>query len=162
MNKFFRYALLVLLLAGSPAFAQGPPTVKKVEIQQVGPQAVSESLIRANIRVKEGDNYSRLAVDDDVRNLYATGYFYNIRIVEQPETDGLTVKYVLVNKMRVTDITFQGNTKFSDEKLQKKLTQKVGEPLDWMDSVCPRRWRLLGKEVEFAWMGDSGGWPFSD
>ncbi len=40
--------------------------------------------------------------------------------------------------------------------------QPVGEPLDWMDSLCPRRWKLMGKEAEFAWMGDSGAWPFSD
>ena len=41
-------------------------------------------------------------------------------------------------------------------------TQVVGEPLDWMSSMCPRRWKLLGKTAEFAWMGDSGAWPFSD
>lgn len=40
--------------------------------------------------------------------------------------------------------------------------QPVGEPLDWLSSICPRRWRLLGKEVDFNWMGESGGWPFPD
>ncbi|RYG26775.1 hypothetical protein EON82_02000 [bacterium] len=40
--------------------------------------------------------------------------------------------------------------------------QKIGEPLDWMETVCPRRWKLRGKTVEFAWMGESGAWPFSD
>jgi alpha-galactosidase len=40
--------------------------------------------------------------------------------------------------------------------------QVVGEPLDWMSSDCPRRWKLLGKTTEFAWMGESGAWPFGD
>jgi len=40
--------------------------------------------------------------------------------------------------------------------------QTVGEPLDWMDTDCPRRWKLLGKKVEFDWMGESGSWPFGD
>ncbi|CAN5717191.1 hypothetical protein BH11ARM2_BH11ARM2_26710 [soil metagenome] len=40
--------------------------------------------------------------------------------------------------------------------------QTVGEPLDWTETLCPRRWRLLGKETEFAWMGESGAWPFPD
>jgi len=71
MNKFFRYALLGLWLVVSPLFAQAPSQVKKVELKLVGPQSVSESLVRANIRVKEGDNFSRLAVDDDVRNIFA-------------------------------------------------------------------------------------------
>ena len=42
------------------------------------------------------------------------------------------------------------------------VQQPIGEPLDWLDSLCPRRWKLQNKEVEFAWMGESGAWPFSD
>ena len=40
--------------------------------------------------------------------------------------------------------------------------QPIGEPLDWMESLCPHQWKLLGKKQEFAWMGESGAWPFSD
>lgn len=42
------------------------------------------------------------------------------------------------------------------------VPQPVGEPLDWMSSMCPRRWKLLGKAKEFAWMGESGALPFPD
>jgi alpha-galactosidase len=41
-------------------------------------------------------------------------------------------------------------------------TQPTGQAVDWMDSICPRQWNLLGKSTEFAWMGESGGWPFPD
>jgi outer membrane protein insertion porin family len=131
MNKFFRYAVLVLLLgAAYGSFAASPSQVRKVEIKQVGPQSVSESLVRANIRVKEGDTFNRLAVDDDVRNLYATGYFDNIRIVEDPSAEGVTVTYVLVNKMRITEIKFVGNDKISTDKLKSTIKSKVGESKD--------------------------------
>ncbi len=131
MNNLFRHALLALLLGVTPCLvAQSPGRLKKIEIKQVGPQSVSEPLVRANIRVKEGDNFSRLAVDDDVRNLYATGYFDNIRIVEEPSAEGVTVIYVLVNKMRVTEIKFTGNTKFSADKLNGIVKSKVGETKD--------------------------------
>ena len=40
--------------------------------------------------------------------------------------------------------------------------QTTGEPLDWMDTDCPRKWKLNGKTVEFEWMGESGAWPFGD
>lgn len=40
--------------------------------------------------------------------------------------------------------------------------QVVAEPLDWLDTDCPRKWRLLGEEVEFAWMDTDGAWPFAD
>ena len=45
MNKFFRYALLVLLLGAVPLFAQSPSQVKTVELKQVGSQTISEPLI---------------------------------------------------------------------------------------------------------------------
>jgi len=38
----------------------------------------------------------------------------------------------------------------------------VAEPLDWLETVCPRRWRLRGRVVEFDWSTADGPWPFSD
>ena len=91
---------------------------------------MSDELIRANIRVKAGDPYRVAAVDDDVRSLYATGLFYNIRVTDEIIAEGVVVTYIVQGKPRLTDIKFSGNTKYKDAKLRKKLTSKVGEPLD--------------------------------
>ena len=63
-------------------------TINKIQVRHVGPPAVSDELIRANIRIKEGDSYSKPNIDVDVRNLYSTGYFYNIRVGEEATRDG--------------------------------------------------------------------------
>ncbi|HKQ38125.1 MAG TPA: POTRA domain-containing protein, partial [Verrucomicrobiae bacterium] len=118
----------LLLLGNAAAHAQAPIT--KIIVTNVGPESVSESLVRANIRVKEGDPYNRVAVDDDVRNLYATGYFYNIRIADERTPDGVIVTYILQPKPRLTDVRFTGNKKFSNSKLRKLVKSKVGEPMD--------------------------------
>lgn len=34
-----------------------------------------------------------------------------------------------------------------------------GEPLDWMDTTCPGRWRLNGEVREFDWFGEEGALP---
>ena len=44
--------------------------------------------------------------------------------------DGVVITYIVQAKPRLTDIKFHGNTKYSNGKLGKKLTSKVGEPLD--------------------------------
>jgi outer membrane protein insertion porin family len=122
---------LALLGSAANGFAQPPPVkVTSVSVTNVGPLSVSESLIRANIKVKTGDAYNRMAVDDDVRGLYSTGLFNNIRVVEDITTDGVTLTYVLQGKLKITDILFTGNKKYSTRKLNKKVTSKVGEPLD--------------------------------
>ncbi|MGV3615725.1 MAG: hypothetical protein ACO1SV_10360 [Fimbriimonas sp.] len=38
----------------------------------------------------------------------------------------------------------------------------TGEPLDWMTTLNPRKWRLNGKRVEFSWMDVNGASPFGD
>ncbi len=40
--------------------------------------------------------------------------------------------------------------------------QPVPEPLDWMETVCPRRWKLRGRTVAFDWSAPEGPWPFRD
>lgn len=38
----------------------------------------------------------------------------------------------------------------------------LGEPLDWLGTSIPRKWKLRGAEVEFDWMAPEGPWPFRD
>ena len=132
MKLLLRLCGLFLLLAGLPMVWAQPSALKvaRIEIKQVGPPAASDELIRANIRVKPADTFLPTAVDDDVRNLYATGFFYNIHVAASNSADGLVLTYTLMGKPRLTDIKFQGNTKLTAAKLKAKLTSKVGEPLD--------------------------------
>jgi alpha-galactosidase len=39
------------------------------------------------------------------------------------------------------------------------VPQPPAEPLDWLDTTCPRRWRLGGREVAFEWTGEGGVEP---
>ena len=123
------FLLLAVLLPHSEGQVLSGPIVR-IDIKHLGPVSVSDDLIRANIRVKVGDPYRRLAIDDDIRNLYGTGLFYNIRVIEDRGADGVVLTYTVQSKPRLTEIRFQGNKKFSDTKLRKKLSSKVGEPLD--------------------------------
>lgn len=124
-------ALVLLLIHCLPVPAQfAAAKVARIEVRHIGPQAASEALIRANIRVKSGDPYLRQAVDDDVRNLYATGFFYNIQVSDEMTADGVVLTYSVQGKPRLTEIKFSGNKKYSDAKLRRKLTSKTGEPLD--------------------------------
>lgn len=112
---------------------EAPPgslKISGIEIKHVGPATVSDELIRANLRMKVGDPYIRPSVDDDVKNLYGTGLFYNIRVAESNSVDGVTVIYLVQAKPRMTELKFTGNKKYDDAKLLKKISSKVGDPLD--------------------------------
>lgn len=132
MKALIRVCGLCALLACLPTVwgqASGSKIVR-VDIQHVGPANVADDLIRANIHIKPGDTYLPATVDDDLRNLYATGLFYNIRVSREQADAGLVLTYVVQAMPRLTDIKFSGNKKFNDDKLKKKLTSKVGEALN--------------------------------
>jgi alpha-galactosidase len=40
------------------------------------------------------------------------------------------------------------------------VEQSVAEPLDWLDTTAPLRWRIHGQTVQYEWYGPEGGSPF--
>ena len=147
--------IVCVLLWGGQAWGQisGPASrallVQKIIIQHEGQPAASEQLIRANIRLKAGEPYSRKASDDDIHNLRNTGFFENVYVTDKQVAGGVEVTYTLVGKPVVTEILFEGNTggrKFKGSKLRKKIRSRTGETLN-----RPRIFsdtRLLQKEYQ--------------
>lgn len=133
MNYLTRAALLIgviCVLLAPAARAQDGSEVYEVSIRHVGPPAVSDALILSNIRVTTGTKYNRNAIDDDVRNLYSTGYFYAIQVLQDYDpAKGYHLIYVVQGNPLLTDIRFEGNTKYKDSKLLKTIGSKVGRPL---------------------------------
>jgi outer membrane protein insertion porin family len=134
MKLFFRlFGIWLLLGCAQVAWSQAVgPKIDEVDIKFVGPAQVSQEFIRANIRVKAGDTYRITSTQDDVHALYGTGQFYNIQVsVNQSTNDsGVVLTYIVQSRPRITEIKLQGNKKVKDSKLKKKITVKVGDPLD--------------------------------
>ena len=133
MKAIFRFVAIFLLIGcGTAAWAQSIGSkISRVDIKFIGPASVSEALIRDNIKLKAGDNYIPGGTQDDVHTLYATGQFYNIRIsVDSADDGGVILTYIVQVRPRITEIKIEGNVKLKESKLKKKVTVKVGDPLD--------------------------------
>lgn len=105
--------------------------ISRIEIKHAGPVSVSDEIIRGNIRSRVGEPYRAITIDDDIRNLYSTDLFYNIRVTrERAEDGGMVVTYVVQANPRLTEIKLQGNSKLKDSAIKKKITSKIGEALD--------------------------------
>ena len=133
MKAIFRLAaIFVLIGCGTAAWAQSIGTkITRVDIKFIGPASVSEALIRDNIKLKAGGTFIPGGSQDDVHSLYATGQFYNIRVsVDQADDGGVILTYIVQVRPRITEIKIEGNVKLKESKLKKKITIKVGDPLD--------------------------------
>jgi hypothetical protein len=108
----------------------GSADVAEIQIGFVGPPSVKEADIRTNIHVRVGAPFDRSAVDRDVRDLYVTGLFYNVRVGSETNAAGLKLSYIVQCNPRLVELKFKGNTRFSDADLQKIITSKVGALLN--------------------------------
>jgi len=133
MKSFSRlFGTCVLLGCATAGWSQtAGPKIDRVDVKYIGPASVSEQFIRSNIRLKAGDPYRANNTQDDVHSLYTTGEFYNIRVsVDQADDGGVILTYTVQVRPRITDIKVVGNVKMKISRLKKKITVKVGDPLD--------------------------------
>ena len=126
----------VLIVVGSvrgqgqaPA-QQGPPIIKSIEIQYVGPQTISKERILAQIRTKPGQPYSESLAEQDIRTLYGTGALQNVRMFAAPEGDGAKVIIVVQTRPHVHEIEIVGARQISVKRLRKNIDLKMNKPLN--------------------------------
>lgn len=103
--------------------------VREIEIQFVGPKTTSESIILANLRTKVGEPFTQSQSEDDVRSLYATGFFSNVKIYQERVDDGLKVIVTVQGKSKLKEIVFEGNKGLSDSRLRKEIKMKPGDTI---------------------------------
>jgi len=108
---------------------QGPPIIRSIEIQYVGPPTISKERVTAQIRTKAGQPYSESLAEQDIRGLYATGMVQNVRMFAEPEGDGVKVVVVLQTRSLVNEIEISGATKISAKSLRKKVDLKINAAL---------------------------------
>lgn len=125
------FALVAVVCAHAQAPAQqGPPIIRSVEIQYVGPEVVSKERVLSQIRTRAGQPYSESIAEQDIRGLYATGAVENVRIFAEPQGDGVKVIVVLQTRSHVHEIEIIGAEHVSAKKLRKNIDLKVNKPLN--------------------------------
>ncbi len=130
-SAFTPFVCVVASLAAVPmtSFAQGKaPIVQQIEVQYAGPASVTKDRLLANMRTRVGQPYSEQVVEEDIRNLYATGNVVNVRIYGEPlgET-GVRVIVVLQAKAKVTAVELEGVKEFKASRIRDKISTKPGD-----------------------------------
>ncbi len=104
--------------------------VRAIEVRFIGPETVNRSIVMANIQTAVGKPRSRDMIEQDVRNLINTGYFFDVRVLEEPVVGGVRIVFQVQGKATIKEITIEGEKQFKDVRLRKECSQKVGDSLD--------------------------------
>ena len=103
--------------------------MREINVEYIGPHTVAKTVILSNMRTTVGQVYSAASVEEDVRNLYATGFFTNLAIKDEPLGDGVRVNVVVEPKPLVKEIVITGASKIKKSRVKKEVKSKVGETL---------------------------------
>ena len=137
--------LLLLCLAATLSIAPGvllpaahaqtlipsaAPTVQAIDVQYVGRATITRDRILENMRTTVGQPFNQQNVEEDIRNLYATGNFSNVRIFSEPAGEGVKVIVIVATKSIIKNVVYQGNAHIKAARLQKEITSKKGGTLD--------------------------------
>jgi outer membrane protein insertion porin family len=130
---FILVIALALFCAGDSAKAQDRIVSgqRVQEIQVMGNQAISTATIMNRLKMKPGDEVNEAALNNEIRRLYATGYFADVfvRIEDRPE--GAIVVFTVAEKPVIGRIEFKGNSKIRTQRLEKRISAKEGDILDF-------------------------------
>ena len=86
-----------------------------------GNHFVSAKLIQSHLKVKPGETWNELKIQNDVRHLFSLGFFEDIQVTGRPDKKGRwTLTYKVKERVFISILEFKGNKKLNDEDLKEK------------------------------------------
>jgi len=95
-----------------------------------GNKAVSTNTILSKIRSKTGAKFMQRVVNEDIKRLYATGFFTDVTANSEEYKGGIRLIFSVTEKSVVKSIVFEGNKSYRAELLKKQIETKDGDVLN--------------------------------
>ncbi|NQT95685.1 MAG: outer membrane protein assembly factor BamA [Candidatus Omnitrophica bacterium] len=119
-------------LAGS-SYAQDSETKTSGQITDIeieGNKVVSTTTVLSKIKIRKGDRFLQKAVNEDIKRLYATGFFTDVSAEVEEYKEGIRLIYSVSEKSLIDKIVFEGNKVYKEEALKKQIDSKDGDVLN--------------------------------
>ena len=114
----------------APVQADQPKNLKVTRIDVRGNQIISTSTVLNNMKTRPGVELNQQMVNEDVKRLYATGFFQDLRIDVEETTEGARLIVVADEKPVIRHIVIEGNKIIKERDLRKDLGLIEGQVLD--------------------------------
>lgn len=101
-------------------------------IKIVGNKKIEKDAVIQKLTNQTGTTLDELAVRDEVKKLFATGYFQDIEVSANAGTKGgVILTYKVVEKPSVSAVEYKGNSEIDDDELSELTKIKVFEIIDY-------------------------------
>ena len=124
LSIFFACLILPHLVAAQQSPGERPIVVKDILVQ--GHRRVQEAVILGRVGTRIGGPFSPTRLAEDIRSIFALGYFDDVQLKVEDFEGGVRVTFVVVERPFVRDIQFAGNKKADAVTLSEKIDLKLG------------------------------------
>jgi outer membrane protein insertion porin family len=104
--------------------------VKVASVAIAGNKRIESDAIKRIIKTKPGDIYLSKSLSDDLKAVYAMGYFDDIRIEAEDTPEGKKIIFRVKEKPTIRVVRFKGNKVFKEDEIKENLTIKTGSILN--------------------------------
>ena len=125
-----RFLLSVAALTG--VCYLGAVEVETLNIEQdAGTDKIPQEMLMLTMRLRPGSQYTREYLDQDIKNLYATGKVADVVAnVETLKNGNVAIRFRIKPSPVISILKIEGNVKFETRELQKHFTVNEGERLN--------------------------------
>jgi len=118
--------------ASAAADSQPAPKIEKmvVAVEVRGNRIVSTNTVLSKVQTKQGLSLKQQTVNEDIKRLYATGFFEDVKLEVEELPEGYKLIVEVDEKPIIKQISFEGATSFKEDKLRKTLGVIEGQILD--------------------------------
>lgn len=114
--------------AARPQQAARPNIITDVQVK--GNQVVGTNTILSKIRSQKGEPLRQEIVNEDIKRLYATNFFQDIRMEVEEQPDGYVLVVSVVEKPIIKEVRIEGAGDVKEDKIRKELNVIEGQVLD--------------------------------
>jgi outer membrane protein assembly complex protein YaeT len=129
--------IFAFLAPGTTAFAQVPnksEIIAEVRPQVIPPgsQTVPNQKIMSYLRVRPGIEYDAEMINEDIRRLYDTKLFADIRVFKEQTTDGKIILQIYLKELPgvIKEIVYRGANHLKNDELESLTGLRKGVPLN--------------------------------
>ncbi|MGE8358071.1 MAG: POTRA domain-containing protein, partial [Microvirgula sp.] len=115
--KLTHIAAAVIGLIALPAWAVAPFVVRDIRVE--GLQRTEPGTVFNYLPLKVGDTFTDDRAESSIKALFATGFFYEVRV----ETEGDVVIVSVDERPVVAQLSINGSKEFDKEQLKKALKE---------------------------------------
>jgi outer membrane protein insertion porin family len=104
--------------------AQEPPRVRDLGVE--GNRRIQSAAILNRVQTKIGDVFAPGGVRDDVRAIFALGFFDDVQVRVEDFEGGVRLVFVVVERPILREVSYEGNHEIKTDDLREKANLRIG------------------------------------